>query len=327
MKKKLCLLWAALLLLSLAAGCGRSGGSSAASSGSGSAGGSSAGSELRLETLNVELTNTGSNTAELAAALREFPDALKTALAKSEVVVDSVRVTVGTSTSATCAALSGSGVDVAFLPTEDFTRYGEGLSGILGNGKGTPGGRVQICAASTERGKALAAAVKDGKTLAWDELNKANWGVVKARAAGNEGDSVPLAAAVSLWLSDRYEGNTVSDLGHAATYGSYDELARAVEDGKVDAFPLPVEQLPELASVLANSPVLWTSEALFTWAAAVKSDSADLLDRRFSAALADAVETLCKEDPERAKAFGAAHFLAVNDGELDATRRLWTLNG
>ena len=213
MRKIVCLL-SALLLLILAAGCGASGGTSSASgssSGGGSTGSTSADAELRLETLNVELPRTADNTAALAAALQEFPAALKTALAQSGVEVDSVHVTVGTSTSATCAALSAGGVDVAFLPSEDFTRYGEGLAGILGDGEGIPGGQVRICAASTERGKALATVAKEGEGLPWDELNGANWGVVKE----SEGSSVSLTAAASLWLWYEYEGNTVSDLSHA----------------------------------------------------------------------------------------------------------------
>ena len=326
MRKIVCLL-SALLLLILAAGCGASGGTSSAtggSSGGGSTGSTSADAELRLGTLKMELPRTADNTAALAAALQEFPAALKTALAQSGVEVDSVHVTVGTSTSATCAALSAGGVDVAFLPSEDFTRYGEGLAGILGDGEGIPGGQVRICAASTERGKALATVAKEGEGLPWDELNGANWGVVKE----SEGSSVSLTAAASLWLWYEYEGNTVSDLSHVAFYDSYDELARAVKAGDVDVFPLPVDQLPKLADGLADSSALCTSGALlYASVAAVKSDRADLLDQRFSAALEGAVEKLCKEDPDRAKAFGAAHFLTVNDGELDATRRLWTLNG
>ena len=324
--RKIGYLLSVLLLLSLAAGCGTSGGSSLAQGGAvygcSSSGGSSD-TVLRLETLNLELPRSGDNTAELAAALQEFPSALKSALAQSGVEADSLHVTVGTSTSATCSALSAGGVDVAFLPTEDFTRYGEGLAGILGDGEGIPGGQVQICTASTERGKALANVAKDGEGIPWDKLNEANWGVVKE----SEG-SVSLTAAASLWLWNEYAGNTISDLSHVTFYDSYDNLARAVDAGDVDVFPLPVDQLTKLAGGLADSTALCTSGALlYDWVAAVKSDNADLLDQRFSTALAGAVEKLCKEDPDRAKAFGAAHFQTVNDDQLDATRRLWTLNG
>lgn len=325
MRKIVCCL-SVLLLLILAAGCGASRGSSSAQgnavSGCSSSGGTTSDTTLRLDTLNVELPRTADNTAELAAALQEFPNALKSALFQSGVEVGSVHVTVGTSTSATCSALSAGGVDVAFLPTEDLTQYGEGLAAILGDGEGIPGGQVRICAASTERGKALAAVAKAGEGIPWDELSKANWGVVKE----SEG-SVSLTAAAGLWLWNEYEGNTVSDLSHVTFYDSYDELARAVEAGEADVFPLPVDQLSKLADSLTDSSALCTSGALlYNWVAAVKSGNTNLLDQRFSIALADAVEKLCKEDPDRAKAFGTAQFQAVNDGELDATRRLWTLN-
>ena len=93
MRKIVCCL-SVLLLLILAAGCGASGGSSSAQgsavSGCSSSGGTTSDTILRLDTLNVELPRTADNTAELAAALQEFPNALKSALFQSGVEVGSV---------------------------------------------------------------------------------------------------------------------------------------------------------------------------------------------------------------------------------------------
>lgn len=325
--RRVSLLLSVLLLAGAAAGCGAPGGSSSG------AFGSSAPAQLQLEQLNVELPRTEDNLKELTAALREFPDALKGALAESGVTVDNVRVTVGTSTSATCQALSGGGVDVAFLPADDYARYGEGIPAILGNGGEHAGESVLICAAPSEYGENLSALIKSGKALTWEELNHAHWGVVdRQSAAGGETDaasvlSLPGSAAANLWLSDHYEGNTLSDLDHVTVYDDDSALTQAAADGKIDVFTLPDSARETYADLLPEIPVLGRTDALFVWVVAVAPGNTRLESRQFAAALEDAVARLCKEDPNRALAFGTDRYAALSNRDLDAMRRLETMNG
>lgn len=75
---------------------------------------------LRLESLSVEVSRGELTTEELARAVRELPEALKTALADRGVETETVTVSVGSSPSATAQAVGEGGVDLAFLPAEDL---------------------------------------------------------------------------------------------------------------------------------------------------------------------------------------------------------------
>lgn len=321
--RKISLLLSILLLAGLAAGCGDSGGSSAGSDGTPTT------MELRLETLNVELPRTEDNVEELTAALQELPDALKDALAESDVFVDSIRVTVGTSTSATCQSLLAGNVDVAFLPAGDFAEYGQGDPAILGNGGEHAGVSVLLCAAPTEYGKNLSARVESGKDLTWDELNNARWGVVNRTTAADATAALELpgSEAVDLWLSDHYEGNTLSDLDHVTVYRDDASMVQAAADGEIDVFHLPEDSRETYAEVLPDIPVLAKTDALFTWVVAVTPENAELQSDAFTTALRDAVTRLCQEDSSRALVFGTDEYAVVSDQDLNAMRRLKVLNG
>lgn len=75
---------------------------------------------LCLETLSVEVSRGELSTQELARAVRELPEALKAALADREVEAESISVSVGSSPEATAQAVREGGVDLAFLPAEDY---------------------------------------------------------------------------------------------------------------------------------------------------------------------------------------------------------------
>lgn len=76
---------------------------------------------LRLESLSVEVSRGELSTEELARAVRELPEALKAALADQGVEAETVQVSVGSSPEAIAQAVSEGGVDLAFLPEEDFS--------------------------------------------------------------------------------------------------------------------------------------------------------------------------------------------------------------
>lgn len=70
---------------------------------------------LELESLSVEVSRGELSTEELARAVRELPEALKTALAAQGVEAETVTVSVSSSPEASVQAVLEGGVDLAFL--------------------------------------------------------------------------------------------------------------------------------------------------------------------------------------------------------------------
>lgn len=76
---------------------------------------------LELASLSVEVPRGTLSTEALAQAVRELPEALRAALADQGVEAETVSVSVSSSPAAAAQAVSEGGVDVAFLPAEDFS--------------------------------------------------------------------------------------------------------------------------------------------------------------------------------------------------------------
>ena len=108
MKKYFCLIW--MLLVVLLAACGPQTAENPPE----------AEGPLRLERLAVEVSRADLSAEDLSRAVRELPEALKTALADRGVEAEDVTVSVGSSPAATAQAVSEGGVDLGFLPAEGF---------------------------------------------------------------------------------------------------------------------------------------------------------------------------------------------------------------
>lgn len=330
MRKK-SLLLAAALLISLLAGCG------ARKTASSTAGSSAAEARpLHLKELNVELSRTEKNLGALQSALENLPDTLKGALAERNVKVDEIHVTVGSSASATCEALKAGGVDLAFLPADSFAAL-DGGKAILASGtvcpaaKGTDpadwngnyggrrdvGSRALICAAATEYGKNLAERVSSGKTLTWEELDHARWGVLAQ-------SSQPGYQCAELWLADHYKGMGLENLSGVKTYSSEKELVSAAAAGEIDVFPIQADTRSDYTAqwpkIQTQAAVLGVSGKLYAWVAAVSSKLGKNI--RFQDALLDAVNAMEKKDPQAEQIFGADPYLSVKDSALDGMRRI-----
>ena len=211
--RKRSLLLAAVLRVSLLAGCGseRETASSAAS-----------GKEqtLQFKELNVEIPKTDKTETQedvLQAALQELPEKLKPALAAQGVKVNEIHVTIGSSCAATCQALASGNVNLAFLPADSFAAV-KGGKAILAAGAVCPavtgtnpsrwtgsygkaekrgvGNRALLCTSETEYGRNLAGHVSSGKKLTWNELDHARWGVLGT-------DSLAGYQCPELWLEDQ----------------------------------------------------------------------------------------------------------------------------
>lgn len=291
----------------------------------------------QLDTLRVELSRGGLTTQQLADAVKTLPELLQTYLNEAGMEIKNVKATVGASSAATAETLAAGNVDLAFLPVEEFLLYGGGAQVLLADGYPaedgmvTAGVRSLICAAPTEYGGQLAGRAESG--LTWNELSRAKWGVLeKGSLAGYRG--------FDLWLADNYEGQRATDLPQVTVYDSYEKLLRAAAAEEVDAVVIRDDVRAEFATawtqdadrtdeaglrgfgraedITEELPVLAETERLYTTVAAQSVQ----LD---AAALESALERLSREEPELMLALGAARFAPVEDEQLDAMRRLVTI--
>ena len=350
MKRQMFGLLAGLLALSLT-GCGGTGGA-ASSSGASS---SPSQQPLSLSELKVELPRNLDT-----AAARKAMEALPGLMRKDGVEIGAVAVTYGTSYAATGQALGDGGVQLAFLPAQDWIRFGGDSVPILADARPalsvdsadpnawnaapvaaaegwSEGTFALICASPTEYGKNLAARTKGGKSLTWAELDQARWGVL-------DSDSTAGYRCVELWLQDAYEDNGIEDLSRVTTYGSWEDLLRAAADGQIDLLPLLPELREEYAEVwtmdatrtaqsgmhgfgrpgeiVGELPAVAVTPRLQQWVAAVTPGDAAVNDPRFVQALETALEQAFSDPAARLAALGAEHYAPVAASDLDGLRRL-----
>ena len=287
--------FAAALAALLLTGCGSRGESGSASS-------QEAPEEpVVIGTLALELPAGGD-----ADAARAFADSLPEAMAALGVKIGQVELSFSPSPAATAQALAEGGVDLAFLPAEDFLRAGGGLA-ILADGtpdtSGTlvPGERAEIVTAGTDYGRRLAARTDPS----WEELAHARWGVLGQESRAGY-------RCLDLWLCDNYEDNGIADLPQVTVYDDWDALLQAAEAGDIDALPLKPGLRTEKLSLLAET------EGIVAQVAAVREDAA-LQSRAFALALEAAVSRL--PEGQREALLGAKDFVSLPDGGLNAVRR------
>ncbi|MBU5625992.1 PhnD/SsuA/transferrin family substrate-binding protein [Oscillibacter sp. MSJ-2] len=243
MKRYIAWFISAALLCPLLAGCGQGGASSGGASGSGA----EREEPLQIKELRVELCS-GAGADALLEAAASLPELLKAALKESGAEAERVRVTIGTSASATGAALKEGGVDAAMMGAADCVLWAGASRPILG--APAEGGRTELCTAPSDYGRALADRAEETERLGWSELTHAVWGLL-------ETDSLYGRRLPNLWLADTYEGGTVDDLEQVKTYRSYEELLRGAAEEEVDVIALPEGFREGYAK-------LWTMEATRT---------------------------------------------------------------
>lgn len=148
MRQRVCILWALIWTLLLAA-CGpaeRDASPQPSDTG-----------PLELEALSVEVSRGELSAEELARAARELPEALKTALADRGVEAETVTVSVGSSPAAMAQAVREGGVDVAFLSMADYAALED-----------PP--RLLLTAGDGEEPKAMTAVVRPGEAFLSGDL-------------------------------------------------------------------------------------------------------------------------------------------------------------
>ena len=160
------------------------------------------------------------------------------ALAKEGFNVKTIDISVGTSYDATGEALSAGTMDLGWLPGGTYALYSNETDVILtatrnglsndstnpadwnGEEKATKKNGPQVTfyrsliyATPSAYGKELAAKVNAGEKLTWEELNKANWAVLKTSSSA--GYIYP-----TMWLMDNYD-KKISDLANVVTLDGY----------------------------------------------------------------------------------------------------------
>ena len=191
---------------------------------------------LELDVLRIEIARSGLSSERLMEAARELPELLRSVLAEQQdIAADAVQITIGSSPAATVQALNAGTVDIAILPAEGFAGQETEAEVLLASGPaagdsplwtgGNWGFSTTLWTAPTDCGLELAGRMgKEGELPAWEELNRARWGLL-------DRDSLPGRRAVDLWLADHYEGRTTADLSNAAVYADFEALLQAAEAG------------------------------------------------------------------------------------------------
>lgn len=183
---------------------------------------------------------------------KNLPELLKAEMHKQGYDIGEVDISVGTSYEATGEAMAAGTIDIGWLPGGTYALYSDEVDVILTatraglsndstdpktwNGdanKTTPTDdqvtfyRSLIYATPSAYGKELAAKVNAGEALTWDDLNKANWAVLKTSSSA--GYIYP-----TLWLMDNYDGKKISDLSNVVTLSGYGEAFAQAAAESVD---------------------------------------------------------------------------------------------
>ncbi len=168
-----------------------------------------------------------------------LPELLIKALADEGYTVGDVEISVGTSYDATGEAMSAGTIDVGWLPGGTYALYSDEVDVILTatrnglsndstdpttwngdanatqkNGPQVTYYRSLIYATPSAYGKELAAKVNNGEKLTWEDLNKANWAVLKTSSSA--GYIYP-----TMWLMENYDGKKITDLDNVVTLDGY----------------------------------------------------------------------------------------------------------
>ena len=269
MKKVVAILMAALMLLSCTAALAEN---------------------IKLDKLTFEFVPS-KDADVIITGTKNLPQLVQAEMAKHGYDIGEVDITVGTSYEATGEAMCAGAIDIGWLPGGTYAIYSQnkevdviltatrdGLSNdstdprtwngddnkTLPTDKQVTFYRSLIYATPSAYGKELAAKVNAGEALTWEDLEKANWAVLKNSSSA--GYIYP-----TLWLQDNY-GKKLTDLPSVVTLSGYGEAfaqaaAEAVDiivcyaDGRNDyeaAWILPTNTADETGKAgMGRSDSIW----------------------------------------------------------------------
>lgn len=293
---------------------------------------------------------------------KNLPQLLQAELLKQGYDVKDIEISVGVSYEATGEAMAAGTIDIGWLPGGTYALFSDevdviltatraGLSNdstdpttwngeankTLKNGPQVTYYRSLIYATPSAYGKELAAKVNAGEALTWEDLDKANWAVLKNSSSA--GYIYP-----TLWLMDNYDGKKLTDLSNVVTLSGYGEAfaqaaAEAVDiivcyaDGRNDyeaAWTIPTDSADETGkagmgredSIWNELNVIGVTPGIYNDTVAVTKAKADIYNPEFIAAMQNALINVINT-PEGAKIFSVySHtgYAVAQDSDYDAAR-------
>ena len=293
---------------------------------------------------------------------KNLPQLLQAELLKQGYDVKDIEISVGVSYEATGEAMAAGTIDIGWLPGGTYALFSDevdviltatraGLSNdstdpttwngeankTLKNGPQVTYYRSLIYATPSAYGKELAAKVNAGEALTWEDLDKANWAVLKNSSSA--GYIYP-----TLWLMDNYDGKKLTDLSNIVTLSGYGEAfaqaaAEAVDvivcyaDGRNDyeaAWTIPTDSADETGKAgMGRSDSIWNelnvigvTPGIYNDTVAVTKAKEDIYNPEFIAAMQNALINVINT-PEGAEIFSVySHtgYAVAQDSDYDAAR-------
>ena len=293
---------------------------------------------------------------------KNLPQLLQAELLNQGYDVKDIEISVGVSYEATGEAMAAGTIDIGWLPGGTYALFSDevdviltatraGLSNdstdpttwngeankTLKNGPQVTYYRSLIYATPSAYGKELAAKVNAGEALTWEDLDKANWAVLKNSSSA--GYIYP-----TLWLMDNYDGKKLTDLSNVVTLSGYGEAfaqaaAEAVDiivcyaDGRNDyeaAWTIPTDSADETGkagmgredSIWNELNVIGVTPGIYNDTVAVTKAKADIYNPEFIAAMQNALINVINT-PEGAEIFSVySHtgYAVAQDSDYDAAR-------
>ncbi len=190
--------------------------------------------------------------AEIITVTEPLKDLLTQELATQGYTVNNIDISVGTNYEAVGVALTAGSADVSVgMPANTYLLYDDGCDVILtatrdglsvdsddprdwnnnepitASTEQAVGYRALIIAGPSAKGQELAAKVNAGEALTWDDLNSANWAVMSTTSSA--GFVYP-----TMWIMERYDGKSITDLAHTVQVDSYPSAFARLASGQVD---------------------------------------------------------------------------------------------
>ena len=292
---------------------------------------------------------------------KNLPELLKAELLNQGYDVKDIEISVGTSYEATGEAMAAGTIDIGWLPGGTYALYSDevdviltatraGLSNdstdpttwngeankTLKNGPAVTFYRSLIYATPSAYGKELAAKVNAGEALTWEDLEKANWAVLKNSSSA--GYIYP-----TLWLQDNY-GKKLTDLPSVVTLSGYGEAfaqaaAEAVDiivcyaDGRNDyeaAWTLPTNTADETGKAgMGRSDSIWNelnvigvTEGIYNDTVAISKESQYYTPEEFIAAMQNALINVINtpEGQEIFSVYSHTGYAVATDSDYDGAR-------
>ena len=293
---------------------------------------------------------------------KNLPQLLQAELLKQGYDVKDIEISVGVSYEATGEAMAAGTIDIGWLPGGTYALFSDevdviltatraGLSNdstdpttwngeankTLKNGPQVTYYRSLIYATPSAYGKELAAKVNAGEALTWEDLDKANWAVLKNSSSA--GYIYP-----TLWLMDNYDGKKLTDLSNVVTLSGYGEAfaqaaAEAVDvivcyaDGRNDyeaAWTIPTDSADETGkagmgredSIWNELNVIGVTPGIYNDTVAVTKAKEEIYNPEFIAAMQNALINVINT-PEGAEIFSVySHtgYAVAQDSDYDAAR-------